>query len=73
MIESFLVFKDLAIQFALYSQIIIKLGHYSLIIKLTPYQFYIPIDATLAENVQNMKPVQVCTGFIFCTFSGVEH
>ena len=20
------------------------------------------------RNVQNMKPVQVCTGFIFCTF-----
>ena len=20
------------------------------------------------KNVQNMKPVQVCTGFIFCTF-----
>ena len=23
----------------------------------------------IAENVQNMKPVQICSGFIFCTFS----
>ena len=23
---------------------------------------------TRAGNVQNMKPVQCCTGFIFCTF-----
>ena len=23
-------------------------------------------------NVQNMKPVQLCTGFIFCSFPGVD-
>ena len=26
---------------------------------------------TTAKNVQNMKPVQICTGFIFCTFSAI--
>ena len=24
-----------------------------------------------SKNVQNMKPVQICTGFIFCTFHTV--
>ena len=26
---------------------------------------------TVAENVQHIKPVQKCTGFIFCTFYAV--
>ena len=25
-------------------------------------------DVTIAQNVQHIKPVQNCTGFIFCTF-----
>ena len=25
----------------------------------------------MARNVQNIKPVQFCTGFIFCTFPAV--
>ena len=25
-------------------------------------------DVQPHENVQNMKPAQICTGFIFCTF-----
>ena len=32
-------------------------------------QFYINVIAT--GIVQNMKPVQNCTGFIFCTFHAV--
>ena len=28
---------------------------------------------TIAQNVQNMKPVQNCTDFIFCTFNAVIH
>ena len=32
--------------------------------KLLKLQF----DVILARNVQNMRPVQNCTGFIFCTF-----
>ena len=30
------------------------------------------IIATLTRNVQNMKPVQNCTGFIFFTFHAVN-
>ena len=28
---------------------------------------------TLIGNVQNIKPAQNCTGFIFCTFHAVIH
>ena len=26
------------------------------------------LRCTIVQNVQNMKPVQLCTGFLFCTF-----
>ena len=28
---------------------------------------------TIGGNIQNMKPVQICTGFIFCSFPTVIH
>ena len=31
----------------------------------------IRFDVTIAQNVQNMRPVQICTGFMFCTFNAL--